>query len=168
MPLSERKAPDPFSKSHAKREMQALQELGEKLVALPAAQLAKLPLSDELIEAIRLAQTLKANEGKRRQLQFIGKLMRNVDPLPIQAALETLRQETKKNLAHFHKMEEWRDRLLAEGDEALQAFLEAYPQADRQRLRQLQRKAQQDYLKNSKTGAGTELFKYLRALLKMK
>src|SRR5277367_889924 len=98
MPLSERKQPDPFSKSKVKRAMLALQELGAFLVALPAAQLMKLPLPEELLKELLFTKTLKANEAKRRQLQYIGKMMRAVDPLPIQAALETLKKKTKKNV----------------------------------------------------------------------
>jgi ribosome-associated protein len=165
MPLSERKKPDPLSKSQVKRDMLALQDLGKTLVELPEVQLKKIPLPDELREAIVFARNMKANEGKRRQMQYIGKLMRESDPLPIQAALDALRQEKKKTQTQFHKMEEWRDQLIAEGDSALQKFIEAYPQADRQQLRQLLRNAQQDQLKDKNTGAATELFKYLRSLL---
>src|SRR5580700_5484332 len=148
MPLSERKDPDPSSKSQLKREMQALQELGETLVALPEAQLKKIPLPEELREAVQFARAMKANEGKRRQLQYIGKVMRSLDAQPIQAALEALKLEKKKSQIQFQKIEEWRDQLIAEGDTALQPLLTLYPQADRQQLRQLVRNAQQDRLKN--------------------
>lgn len=165
MPLSERKQPDPLSKSQQKRDMLALQELGEELIALPVSQLAKIPLPEDLLEAIRFAHSLKFNEARRRHLQYVGKIMRTIDPLPIQAALEKIRLAHKRSTAQFHKIEEWRDQLIVEGDEALQKLLEAHPQVDRQQLRQLIRKAQQDRAKNKNSGADTELFKFLRELL---
>ena len=165
MPLSERKKPDPLSKSQVKRDMIALQELGEALIALPASQLEKIPLSDEVLEAIRFAHSLKADESRRRHLQYVGKLMSTIDPVAVQAALEGIKLTHKKNIARFHKIEELRDQLIVEGDAALQKFLEVNPQADRQHLRQLLRNAQQDRAKNKNSGAETELFKYLRELL---
>jgi len=166
MPLSERKQPDPLSKSQVKRDMLALQALGALLIELPEVQLRKLPLPDDLLKALLFTKTLKAHEAKRRQLQYIGKMMRSVDPLPIQAALKALKQDDKKIRALFLKAEAWRDQLLAEGDTGVQTFLEQFPAADRQLLRQLFRRAQQDRLKEKNTGAAKELFHYLHDLLR--
>jgi ribosome-associated protein len=165
MPLSDRKQPDPLSKSQAKRDMLALQELGEELIQLPLPQLAKIPLPDDLLEAIHFAHSLKSNEARRRHLQYVGKLMRTVDPLPLQEALAKLRLVHRKNVSQFHKVEECREELIEKGDEALQKLLENYPDLDRQQLRQLIRKVQQDRANNKNTGAESELFKFLRELL---
>lgn len=80
--------PEKISKSERKRQMLALQKIGETLVKLSDAQLAQIPLDDTLLDAVNFARSLKSHEAKRRQLQYIGKLMRHIDPAPIQAALE--------------------------------------------------------------------------------
>ncbi len=155
------------SKSQRKREVLALQKLGEALVQLSTAQLATIPLDPTLAEAIKMAQTLKPREGKRRQLQFIGRLMCEVDVVPIQAALDKLKHKDQQNKAHFHQIERWRDKLIAEGDDAIQALVLQFPQIDidRQQLRQTLRKAQLDKKMAKNTGGETELFRYLRELI---
>lgn len=157
--------PEKPSKTQRKKDMAALQKLGEALMGLPESQLAKIPLPDDLLESIHLARSLKTHESKRRQLQYIGKIMRGIDPLPIQIALKNIQMTREEHTSQFHQLEQWRDRLISEGDDALQKFLELYPKADRQHLRQLIRKAQHDRANNKKTGGETELFKYLRNLL---
>jgi ribosome-associated protein len=152
----------PPSKSQRKRDMTALQKMGETLVRLPAAQLSKIPLEPVLAEAITQAQKLTSHEAIRRQMQYIGKLMRFVDPEPIQAALEKIESKSKQSKAHFHLIERWRDRLIVEDDAALQAFLEAFPESGRQHLRQLVRNAKK------RTSADTELFRYLRKMIETK
>lgn len=84
------------SKSQRKREMLALQELGERLVALTPAQLAKIPLEDELLQLIKFTKTIKGREGLRRQLQYVGKIMREYDPEPIIKALENIHKQPRK------------------------------------------------------------------------
>src|SRR5579862_1350902 len=106
MPLSDNKAPDEASKSSIKREMTALQKIGETLVGMPQAQLDKIPLPDELIEAIMFARGLKSREGRRRHLQFIGKLMRQIEIEPIQAAIKKVQLTNKQVTAQFHQAEE--------------------------------------------------------------
>jgi ribosome-associated protein len=165
MPLSEHKKPDPNSKSQAKRDMLALQKLGEELIDLSESQLAKIPLPPELEEAVNFARKMKANEARRRHLQYIGKLMRNIDPAPITTAIEKIKLTAQQNIMHFHKIEKWRDELITEGDIALERFLQLANEVDRQHLRQLVRNAQQERIKNKNTGAQTELFKYLRQIL---
>ncbi len=161
--------PDTFyereSRSHRKREMLALQKLGEILVELTEAQLSKIPLDSTLAEAIAHARAITSHEGKRRQLQYIGKLMRHVDPLPIQHALEKLQLKNNLNKSHFHQVERWRDQLIAEGDIVLQKFLQQFPSSDAQRLRQLVRNAQKDAAENKNTGADRALFRYIRTLI---
>jgi ribosome-associated protein len=90
MPESEKNLPDPLSKTQRKNAMLELQKLGETLISLSKSQLAKIPLEDELLQAILFVHTLKTHESKRRQLQYIGKIMRNIDPEPIKAALKKI------------------------------------------------------------------------------
>lgn len=126
------------SKSQLKRESQALQELGDRLTGFSDDQLAELPLSDPLREAIKSARNMRANSARKRQVQYIGKLLRQGDTEGILEALE--QQDAKANVVHqMHELcDHWRQRLLSE-DDALADFLTQYPQADRQQLRQLLR-----------------------------
>ena len=152
------------TKSELKRQMTALQKMGEILVELPEAQLKKIPLEHPLLDAVNHARSLKSHEAKRRQLQYIGKLMRNIDATPIQFALEKIQSKNQQSKAHFHQIERWRDRLIAEGDPALEKLIEQHPHIDRQHVRQLIRSAQQDVAKGKNSGSKTELFRYLQAL----
>lgn len=165
MPQSENKSPEEFSKTKVKNEMLALQDLGKKLIELNPQQLAKIDLPERLLSAIQLAHTLKTHEAKRRHLQYIGKLMRFVDPEPIRIAVAQIAFTNAQQTDKFHEVEKWRDRLIAEGDDALQEFMHLYGQADRQQIRQLFRRAQQDKKTGKNTGADTELFRYLRELI---
>lgn len=165
MTQSENQAPDPFSKSCLKREAEKLQKLGEALIALSASQLATIPLPENLLAAIQHAHTLKANEAKRRHLQYVGKLMRDVDSAPIEAALKKLKNAHQQKTDAFHHIEAWRERLIKEGDTALQVLTGEIPQIDRQQLRQLVRKAQHDRANEKNTGAEKALFVYLRDVL---
>lgn len=128
------------SKSQVKREMLALTAMGGKLVDLSAANLKKIPLDEALLAAIHAAQTMKMG-ARKRQLQYIGKLLRERDSAPIVAALEAI-ESAQLSLGRANKqLEQWRARLLAEGDSALGEFCQAHPQADSQKLRQLTRQA---------------------------
>lgn len=152
------------SKSQLKRESHALQALGEELVGLPAAKLAKIPMPDELAEAVAQARKIKARGGLKRQLQYIGKIMRSIDAEPIERALEEMHNAAGREAAKFHRLEQWRDRLLAEGDAALGPLLEEFPHAERQHLRQLIRNAQQEAAKGKPPKSAREIFRYLRDL----
>jgi ribosome-associated protein len=164
MPKSDESPSDPFSKTQRKKDMQALQAIGKTLVNLSASQLATIPLPEDLRAAIHQARALKTHESIRRQLQYIGKKMRDVDPEPLQLALKKIQSTKQVKTAQFHQIEQWRDQLIATGDEALQKLLEMHPQANRQQLRQLIRKAQHDRANNKKTGGELELFRYLQTL----
>lgn len=156
--------PERESKSKRKREMLALQNIGKILVELPAPQLAKIPMDARLADAINQARMIKSHEGKRRQLQFIGRIMRDTDVQPLIEALDKVQTQGQMSKAKFHQVERWRDKLIAEGDSALQGFLEKYPDADSQQMRQLIRNAQQDVKTGKNSGASTALFRYLLAL----
>lgn len=118
------------SKTRQKREAEALQALGEALAELPAAELASLALPERLLQALEEYGRIGSHEARRRQRQFIGRLMRDVDPVPLQAFLEARRRPGREAARLFRLAEEWRDRLLRDGDPALHAFLVAYPDAD--------------------------------------
>ena len=124
------------SKSQRKREMEALQKIGAQLVDLDAGRLARIELPERLLEAVLEAQRIRDFEGRRRQLQYIGKLMREVDPAPILARLEQWRGVAHRHTASQHLTERWRERLLAE-DDAFAMFAAAYPGSDLQPLRAL-------------------------------
>lgn len=165
MPEREPQKPDKDSKSHRKVEMLALQKIGESLIKLTSEQLATIDLPENLLIAISHAKSLGATEAKRRQLQYIGKIMRHTDPESITQALQRIEFIHEKKTGQFHACEEWRTQLLAQGDSALNSFLIEYPHSDRQQLRQLIRNAQQDRKNNKNTGAEKVLFKYLRSVI---
>lgn len=152
----------PKSKSAVKREMTALQKLGEELVNLSPAKLAKIPMPEQLQEAVMLARRLKNREGRRRQLQYIGKIMRVIDSDVIQQALDSFHHESLGFRQHFHRLENWRDRLISEGDRAMEDLLVEIPELDRQHLRQLIRQAQKEASQNKPPAASRKLFQYLR------
>lgn len=153
------------SKTQLKREAEALQKLGTRLTNMGKSQLDELPIDESLKDAIELAQRIRnKREGYRRQLQYIGKLMRTMDCDALIAAIAA--QDAKHQQANmaFHQLEETRDRIIAEGDKAIEPVMEKYPQADRQRLRQLARSAAKEQKSNKPPKAARELFKYLREL----
>ncbi len=148
------------SKSKRKRQMIALQKLGELLVELPAAQLSQIPLDNVLKEAIIAARSFPSHGAKRRQLQYIGRLMREIEDIsPIQSALDKFALKSQQSKAQFHKIERWRDKLIAEDDAALQEFLSQFPDADRQQLRQLIRNAKKQEQPNK------DLFRFLKTVI---
>ena len=110
------------SKSQKKRMQTALQDLGEQLIGLSDEQLASLSLDERLNYAIQEARRMKSHEAKRRQKQYIGKLMRDVDQEPIHALLSSLQGDDRRQKRIFANAERWRDRLVREGHDALQAF----------------------------------------------
>lgn len=152
------------SKSEIKRDAEALKQLGSKLVELTPTNLAKIPLDENLRDAIALAQRVQ-KEAKRRQLQYIGKLLRNIDTDPIQEALDKLENKHNQQQAMLHKLELLRDELIEQGDSLLSNLFDDYPQADRQQLRNLIRAAQKEKAQNKTPKAYREVFQYLKALI---
>lgn len=155
---------DKPSKSEKKREMQALQEVGEAIIKLSDGEFATIPLEGELLTAIVLARRLKTGEGLRRQMQYVGKLMRHADTSAIQAALQDLQNGRALHNQRFHQLEQLRDVLLTEGVNAMDKVLELYPNADRQHLRQLITTAVKEREQEKPPAAARKLFKYLREL----
>jgi ribosome-associated protein len=151
------------SKTQIKREAEALQKLGAKLLTQKKQVLAKLELSDELRAALKESARIKQNEAKRRHLQYIGKLMRDADVEQIQQAIDRQAAGTQAYAQHFHKLERWRDQLLQD-DNHIQAFTTEYPAADRQHLRQMLRNARKEAEQNKPPASARKLFKYIRDL----
>ena len=152
------------SKSEIKRDAEDLKQLGEKLVNLTKANLTKVPLDDSLKDAIELAQRLQ-NEARRRQLQYIGKLLRSIDAEPIREALEKIENKHNQQQAMLHKLEILRDELIAKGDTALTDLLNEHPSADRQHLRNLIRAAQKEKEQNKPSKAYREIYQILKTLI---
>lgn len=154
----------PPSKSARKRSAHAVQQLGESLTALPDAELAALALPAELAEAIRAARGMTSRAAAARQRQYIGKLMRGVDPAPIRAALAALGKPAAREAEYFRRAESWRERLLREGAPALAELERSHPQIDRAVWAERVRAARSERTRGTGTGAGRELFRALRAL----
>lgn len=143
------------SKSAIKREMHALQALAQKMLELSPKQLDKIPMSERMRKGVDDCIGFK-KEARRRQLQFLGKVMRDEDREGIEAALNRFEQGSREEAAELHALERWRDRLVAD-DAALTEYL-AQHRVDAQNLRTLIRNARAE-----KAGAGRALFRFLKA-----
>lgn len=152
------------SKTQRKRDAKALRDLGSELVDLNTSQLDNLNMPDDLRDAIDLARRIREKTGRKRQLQYIGKLLRQMDADSLQRQLDASRLQDREATARLHRLEHWRDRLIDEGDVALAELLEAYPDADRQHLRQLSRNARQEREREQPPKSARQLFRYLREL----
>lgn len=152
------------SKSRRKRDMLALQDLGEKLLALTPEQLAPMNLPEDLLEALCFYHSLKDKEARRRHLQFIGSLMRKVEVEPIRQVLAGLDQLHFRQAENFHQVEAWRDALVA-GDEALLGTLVGRFGLERQQIRHLIRAAALEKAAGKPPRQGRVLFRLLRQRL---
>ena len=152
------------SKTQIKRELHALQELGQRLTTVKPDLLNKMPLTDELRRALAEAPKHTANAAKKRHIQFIGRLMRDQDAEAILNILDQVDASTRQYNERFHNLERWRDRLIAGNDETLEAFVNDYPETDRQHLRGLIRHAQHELAHNKTPTAARKIFKYIRDL----
>lgn len=152
----------PKSRTRQKNEDRALQRLGEQLLALSAEQLAAIEIPEALNQAIGACRRMKSHGARRRQLQYIGVLMRNCDADTIRTGLERIKGGALQQARVFKKVEAWRD-ALREGDEAtLEEILDQCPDADRQRLTQLMRNARPEVGRDQAVKASRKLFRYLR------
>jgi len=152
------------SKSRLKRDAHGLQKLGADLLDVPESEWVSLGLAEDLVSALREAKRLHSRGARKRQLQYIGKLMRDIDPEPILQYFRQLRLKARQQAQRQHELEGWRDRLIEEGDPALGAFLELHAQADRQHLRQLIRQAKKEHAENKPPKSSRALFRYIRDL----
>ncbi|MDR2839352.1 MAG: DUF615 domain-containing protein [Azonexus sp.] len=132
--------PDRPSKTRIKEAMHELRDLGAELVELSAGQLKRIALPEDILEAVRACQKITAHGARRRQIQFLGKLMRGVDDAPIRAGLALLRGESAAETARLHRLERFRARFM-EDEHFLRDIAAQWPQADLQHLRQLRRNA---------------------------
>ncbi len=152
------------SKSQLKRDAHAQQRLGEDLLSVPESDWHRLQLPENLMTALREAKKLSARGARKRQLQFIGKLMREVEPAPIHQYFDERREAARRQVQHQHAAEHWRERILHEGDEAIEAWLSEHPGGDRQHLRQLLRQARKEQAAKAAPKSSRTLFRYLRDL----
>ena len=143
--------------------MHELQALGAALVRLPDSQLENVEIPEKLREALLEARRIKSHEAKRRQMQYIGRLMRDVDPAPIRSRLAELEGSSAQATARHRRLEAWRERLLGD-DEALTAFAAEHPGADLQALRTLIRNARKEASLGKPPRASRELFRVLKEI----
>ena len=156
------------SRSQQRREALDVLALGQQLAALSAAQLAKLPIPEDLLPHIEDTQRITSHVAHKRQLAFLAKQMRRIDDETLAAirdALDAGGEATRRETAELHRVEAWRERLMGDGDTALAELLAEHPSADRQRLRQLVRNAGDEKAKNKPPHSYRELFRELRELL---
>jgi ribosome-associated protein len=153
------------SKSARKREASSLQELGVQLSALPEQEIKALDLPETLFVALRDLRRLPSHGAQVRQRQYIGKLMRNIDPEPILEKLAERKRRHDVEIRHFQQIERWRDRLLSEPDVAVEELQQAYPTMDRPALLKLLDKAARERLEQRSPVGVRELFAFLRQLL---
>jgi len=154
------------SKSQLKREMTALQKLGAELVAEARDRVKRIPMPEDVREAILICQQISDHEGRRRQLQYVGKKMRTLDAdelAIIQTTMDSWKGLSKSETAALHALERQRDKLLA-NDEALTALLARFPQIDVQHLRTLIRNARKEQAENKPPKAYREIYQLLKSL----
>lgn len=159
-----------FSESRSQNRREALEvlALGEKLVELTPAQLARLPLPEGLLEHIEYSKRITPHSARKRQLAFLAKQMRREDDATLEAirdAMDANSETSRREVAIMHRIERWRERLLAEGDTVLAELLDEYPEADRQQLRTLVRNALAEKAKNKPPRAYREIYQVLRGLM---
>lgn len=152
------------SKTRRKKDMHALQEIGEQLVELDQKKLIEFNLPEILIDAINLAKPMNKHGARRRQMQYIGKLMRTIDVLPIQEKLDSWQRVSLHQTARLHQLERWRERLLAD-ENALTEFAQKYPAADLQHLRLLIRNAHKEKAADKPPKSFRLLFQKLQAMM---
>ena len=153
----------PPSKSQAKREHKALQELGEALVALSEVELERVPLAEHITGAVRAARSMDRS-ALRRQIRYLGKLLSRTDAAPVRAAVDEFSRASRRATALHHRLEHMRERLIAEGDAALDDLLEWLPLVDVQQVRQFTRNARRERDASREPRAARALFRYLRTL----
>ncbi len=169
LPLSKRQAAiDGIapSRNELKKTMQDLQELGEAIASLPVDRLDKLKIDERLRDAIDELRRTKSFEGKRRQIQYIGKLMKHENPEPLREAVASVRVGSGTDTLALHQAEYWRDQLLA-GDDALANWVKEYPATDVQQMRSLVRAARKEKLEPGERHgrAYRDLFKLVKELM---
>jgi ribosome-associated protein len=150
------------SRTKKKQQVEELQKLGAALIALPAVTLDALGLPAQLLTAVRDAQRFTSHGARRRQVQFIGKIMRKIDPEPVRAAVTAITNQSATARARQKRLEQWRERLLAD-DAALTEFAGEHAGADLQAMRTIIRNARKEIAESKPPRAQRELFRLIRA-----
>ena len=153
-----------ISKSQRKRDMHELKRLGMELLEFSDDALRELLLPEVLLEALRTGKRITSNNARKRQMQYIGKLLKDVDATPLQEAVAARNHQHATHTREFHQLEVLRDKLVLEGDSALPAVLALFPRTDRQHLRKLIRQARKEHETRQPPRASRLLFRYLREL----
>ncbi|MDH5611464.1 MAG: DUF615 domain-containing protein [Gammaproteobacteria bacterium] len=152
------------SKSQVKRDCDALTKLGEELLKLKQSELDAMNLPEELNDAVSTARKIQSRSGLKRQRQYIGKIMRQIDNEAVKKQIEQIRHKHDTNTVQFRKTEQWRDRLLADDKTALNEIIDTHPDIDRQHINQLIRQAKREQQQEKPPTSSRKLFKYLRDL----
>lgn len=155
----------PASKSARKREATALQELGVQLAGLPDAEIAELDLPDNLVTALQALRRLSSRGAQLRQRQYIGKLMRRIDPAPVLQKLSEKKRRHDTEIRHFQGIERWRERLLADPQAGSRELLRDFPKADGAELGRLLAKIERERHDHRAPAGSRELFAWLRKLM---
>jgi len=153
------------SKSELKRDCHALTDLGVDLTELPENQLKTIPMSDSLLNAVMEAKKIHKHSAIKRQRLYIGKLIRKDDWETIQQHVEKFKEPLQQQNAVFKSMENWRDRMLSEGDKAVNDFIGEHHNADRQKLRQMVKNASKEKQLEKPPAHARKLFKYIREII---
>ena len=162
-PTVDKDTPDaPLSRTRQKKEAHGRQQLGERLVELSENRLQRIGLPDEILEEVILAGKTTVHGAKKRQIKYIGSLLRHIDTTSIENALEVIARGDYEQKAAFKKVERWRDRLKEGNMELIEEILEQCPLAERQQLMQLARNANKEFKGNRGTKSSKSLFRYLR------
>lgn len=155
----------PPTKTELKRQARTVQDLADRLIAAPDSLIAGLDLPDKLADSVALARRITSRAALLRQRQFVGKLMRSLDCESIRAALESETRNSRSDAARFKRAERWRNRLLDDGDAAIQEFAGEFPAADREKLARLAGAALTERRDGKPAGAGRKLFRFVQARL---
>ncbi len=158
---------DEPSRSQRRRDALGVLELAEKLVAMTASQLKRVPLEESILDAVKDAQRITSHIAHKRQVHFLAKKLRKIEDLdPIRAVVDQPIEERRKETAELHLIEDWRKRLIEEGDDALNQLVAQFPAADRHHLRQLVRQAHLEIKTSRAPSAQRSLFQVVKGLVK--
>lgn len=155
------------SKTQKKKEAHDLQKLGERLVNLTAEQLKGIDLPEKIFDAVACTKTIKSRRALHRQMQYIGTLMRSIDPVPVREALRHIDQSLSTKTAAFKETEKWRDALIAGDITLMEDILKKFPASDRQQLTRLIGTAVKEKEGNKLSKASRALFRYLDKIRSM-
>lgn len=150
------------NKTRLKQEAQDLKELGEQIIAMSGAERARLPLSDDLLDAIEETRRITSREARRRHMQYVGKIMRREQLDEIRAEFDLMAREKRQRELGFHHLEQWRDRLIEGDSDTVTAFVNEYPDVDRQALGQLVRNARAERAADKPPASARKLFRLIR------